>query len=295
MEFVLKNFKKEIIVSKLANVHYFEFTKNFHTKDDSHNFCELVYVDKGKIDITSDNYIGELTAGELIVHISGESHSLTCDESVAPNIIIIGFECLSQELEKLSKHPLLLTDELQKMIAEIVKEARGVYLPPYDIPNLKDMKKRKKFAFGADQLIKNYLQIFLIKALRLAESVSDSSNHIGNETSFARIAEIKQYIDENFAEKIAVEELCFLFNTNKTTLSAEFKNAYGKTLIDYVNMLRVEYTKNKLLEGGVSLTKISEILSLSSVHYLTALFKKHTGISPTEFLRSKSEDKKTKN
>ena len=65
---------------------------------------------------------------------------------------------------------MLLTDELQKMIAEIIKEARTVYLPPYDIPNLKDMKKRKKFAFGADQLIKNYLQIFLIKAVQIGRA-----------------------------------------------------------------------------------------------------------------------------
>ena len=54
MEFVLKNFKKEIIVSRLANIHYFEFTKKFHTKNDSHDFCELVYVDKGKIDIIEE-------------------------------------------------------------------------------------------------------------------------------------------------------------------------------------------------------------------------------------------------
>ena len=285
MEFVLKNFKKEIIVTKLANVHYFEFTNNFHTKDDSHDFCELVFIDKGKIDITSDNYTGELTAGQLIVHNAGESHSLTCNETIAPNIIIIGFECASREIDKLTHTPLLLTDELQKMIAEIVKEARTVYLPPYDIPNLKDMKKRKKFVFGADQLIKNYLQIFLIKAIRLADSIREAS-YTALETGFARITEIKRYIDENFAEKIAVEELCFLFNTNKTTISGEFKSAYGKTLIDYINCLRIEYTKKKLREGGCSLTKISETLNLSSVHYLTALFKKYTGISPTEYAKS---------
>jgi len=288
MEFVLKNFKKEIVVQRLANIHYFEFTKNSYTKDDSHDFPELVYVDKGKINITSDNYTGELKAGELIVHSSGESHSLTCNEVMAPNIIIIGFECSAPELETLTHSPLMLTDELQKMIAEIVKEARTVYLPPYDIPNLKDMKKRKKFAFGADQLIKNYLQIFLIKALRLSGSIDEIP--AAGESNFARIAEIKNYIDENFAQKIAVEELCFLFNTNKTTLSNEFKTAYGKTLIDYVNTLRIEFTKTKLREGNCSLTKISEMLSLSSVHYLTALFKKYTGISPTDFLKSREKN-----
>lgn len=287
MEFVLKNFKKEINVSRLANVHYFEFTKKFHTQNDSHDFCELVYVDKGKIDIISENYTGELSEGSLIVHNAGESHSLTCDEETAPNIIIIGFECSSPDMKLLTHTPLLLTDEMQKMIAEIIKEARTVYLPPYDVPNQKEMKKRKKFAFGADQLIKNYLQILLIKAVRIAESLSRETR--GGVSRFARISEVKKYIDDNFAEKIAVEELCFLFNTNKTTLSAEFKSAYGKTLIDYVNCLRIDYTKKLLKAGGISLTRISEQLNLSSVHYLTALFKRYTGISPTDYIKSVKE------
>lgn len=284
MEFILKDFKHEINVTRLANIHYFEFTQKFHTNDDSHDFCELVYVDKGRISINSQNYTGELTEGALIVHGAGEIHSLTCEDDPAPNIIIIGFECESVEIEKLTHSPLLLTDELQKMIAEIIKEARTVYLPPYDVPNQKEMKKRKKFSYGADQLIKNYLQIFLIKAIRLADSIYGDNRSTA--TAYERVAEIKKYIDENFAQKIAVEELCFLFNTNKTTLSAEFKAAYNKTLIDYVNCLRINYTKKLLKDGGHSLTSISENLNLSSVHYLTALFKKYTGISPTEYVKS---------
>lgn len=288
MEFVLKSFKKELVVQRLANVHYFEFTPNFHTKDDSHDFCELVYVDKGKIDIKSHNYTGELSENCMILHGAGETHSLTCSEDVSPNIIIIGFECTSPELDKLTHAPLLLSDELQKMLAEVIKEGRTVYLPPYDVPNQRDMKKRKKFAFGADQLIKNYLQIFLIKAIRHRDSVEENEAiKLKNVRSpiFSRIGEVKEYIDENFAERIAVEELCFLFNTNKTTLSSEFKRCFGKTIVDYVNTLRIEKTKELLLERKYTLTKIADMMNLSSVHYLTALFKKHENLSPTAFLK----------
>ena len=43
-----------------------------------------------------------------------------------------------------------LTAELEKMLAEIIKEGRTVYLPPYNIPNVRDMKKRTEYDFGAD-------------------------------------------------------------------------------------------------------------------------------------------------
>ena len=293
MDFVLKGFKKEISVGKLANVHYFEFTPSFHTTDDSHDFPELVYVDNGEIDIRSEHYTGKLVKGEVIVHTSGEMHSLTCESEIAPNIIIIGFECQSPKLDLLTHAPLRLSDELSRMLAEIVKEARTVYLPPYDIPNTKDMKKRKSFAYGADQLVKNYLQIFLIKAIRLREAVASvaSERSERSDASLQRLEEVRKYLDENFRERIGIEELCFLFNTNKTTLSRGFREVYGRTVIEYVNHRRIEYTKSELERGEMTLTRIAEVLNMSSVHYLTTLFKKHTGISPTEYARDFNETK----
>ena len=286
MQFVLKNFKREMLVQRLANIHYFEFTPTLHTADDSHDFCELVYVERGKISIASDRYTGELTEHSMIIHSANETHSLTCDEGEAPNIIIIGFECTAKRITELSEFPLLLPDDMQKMLAEIIKEARGVYLPPYDIPNVRDMKKRKSFAFGADQLIKNYLQIFLIKAIRLKDGMKEKTVTTKSNVSLSQIGEVKRYLDENFKEKIGIEELCFLFNTNKTTLSKDFKTVYGRTVTDYVNRLRVNYTKRELSEGGRTLTEIAERLNISSVHYLTTLFKKYEHVTPTAYLAS---------
>lgn len=290
MEFVLKNFKTEVKVNRLANVHYFEFTPNFHTTDDSHNFCELVYVDKGKVQISSEHYTGELRQGSMIIHNANQNHSLTCREDISPNIIIIGFECSAEALDRLTYAPTPLTEELQKMLAEIIKEGRAVYEPPYDIPYIRDMKKRRHFTYGADQLIQNYLQIFIIKSLRLLESLEENKaqnpENLQETSHLSQIGEIKKYLDDNFKEKINIEELCFIFNTNKTTLSKEFKRIFGRTIIDYVNKLRIDYTKKLLREGNLSLTEIANSLNMSSVHYLTAIFKKNEKITPTEYIRS---------
>lgn len=289
MEFVLKSFKIDLKISRLANIHYFEFTPNYHTLNDSHEFCELVYIDKGNIEISSDHYTGSLYQNQMIVHGANQNHSLTCNERVAPNIIIIGFECNAPALDELTRAPILLTDELQKMLAEIIKEARAVYLPPYDVPNLKNMKKRKDFAFGSDQLIKNYLQIFLIKCIRLVTTPSPQDKAQKTHADKAQIYEIKEYLDENFQQKITIEELCFLFNTNKTSLSVAFRNTFGQTIIDYLNHVRIEYTKSMLREGKLTLTQIADSMNMSSVHYLTTLFKRIAKMSPTEYARTLRE------
>lgn len=284
MDFVLKNFQEAIVVNRLANVHYFEFTADYQTKEDSHNFCELLYVDNGVIQITSEHYSGELKQNQMILHGPNEKHSLSCASHAAPSVIIIGFECFSPELEKLTFTPFDVPVSLQKLLADVIKETRSVYLPPYDIPNLKNMKKRTSFEFGADQLIRDTLQIFLIQCLRSNELLSPkkTEHRLSNNTM---IYGVKAYLEENYTVHISIDELCFLFKTNKTTLCNTFKKFFGKTLIDYVNELRIEHTK-RLLRENVSLTEIADKMAISSVHYLTTIFKKHVGMSPREYKRS---------
>ena len=155
MKYELKEFEKVIEITRIANIHYFEFTKEFHTFDDVHPFRELVYVDSGAVNVRSDGYNGILKKNQLIVHKSNERHALSCDLDNAPNVIIIGFECSAAELDELSSEISTLTEEHQRLLTDVIREGRNVFLPPYDIPNIADMKKREDYPFGADQMIKN--------------------------------------------------------------------------------------------------------------------------------------------
>ena len=48
MDFKLQAFKVPMRVTALANIHYFEFTNEFHSQENYHDFCELLYVDNGE-------------------------------------------------------------------------------------------------------------------------------------------------------------------------------------------------------------------------------------------------------
>lgn len=56
MDYKLKNFITLVTVSRIANLHCFEFINEYHTTDASHDFCEILYVDRGVVTVTSDNY-----------------------------------------------------------------------------------------------------------------------------------------------------------------------------------------------------------------------------------------------
>ena len=283
MEFKLKRFEKKIEVTRIANIHYFEFTRQYQTFKDNHAFRELVYVDTGAINVEAENFRGRLTENMLIIHKTGEIHSLTCPDDSAPNVIIIGFECRADELDMFSKSPVVLEGEQQKILTEIIKEGRTVFKAPYDVPNLKDMKKRKEYPFGADQMIKLKLEMLLIEIVR-----SRMTEKTGMDVTILdpKTHEIYNYVNKNFRENITLGELCFIFGTNKTTLCSSFKKAYGDTVIGYINHLKIKEAKKLLREGKYNLTEISQILGFSSVHYFSRLFKKEQGVSPSDYIRT---------
>lgn len=283
MEFKLKRFEKRIEVTRIANIHYFEFTRQYQTFKDNHAFRELVYVDTGSINVEAENFSGTLTSNMLIIHKTGEIHSLTCPEDSAPNVIIIGFECKADELDAFSKAPVILEDEQQKILTEIIKEGRTVFKAPYDIPNLKDMKKRKDYPFGADQMIKLKLEMLLIELVRSRES---DKNVLQTDEFDPKAYEVYSYVKKNFREKITLGELCFLFGTNKTTLCSSFKRVYGDTVIGYINYLKIKEAKKLLREGDYNLTEIAQILGFSSVHYFSRMFKKKQNMSPSEYVKT---------
>jgi len=285
VDFVLQDFNIQLSVTRLANVHYFEFTDHYHTKNDSHNFCELLYVDKGSIEVTSDSFTGTLKMGEMIIHRPDESHSLSSAENVAPNVIIIGFECDSAELVKFSLRPVPLQAEHSRILASILAEAMSIYEPPYDVPNTPHMKKKATYAFGADQMIKLLLESFLISVIR---DFSDQSTAASSEdtASNVNIRAVHQYITDNYTAKIHLDNLCFLFGTNKTSLCRSFKREYGVTIFEYISKLKIKEAKSLLRSRKLSTSQIADDLGFESVHYFCRVFKKQTGQSPTEYLKS---------
>lgn len=284
MDYKLRDFELSIDVTRIANVHYFEFTKEYHTYDDSHDFCELLYVDSGSIEVESENYSGTLTSNQLIIHTPNENHSLKCNDTECPNVIIIGFACNNKELCKFSNSPFTLQQRHKKMLSEIMKEGMNVFAPPYDIPYTAEMTKRENSPYASEQMLKINLEAFLITIIR--DYDGNSVKTIGSSAVDSKIADIYNYINIHYSERITLEDICFLFGMNKTSLCRKFKEEYGITVLNYIIKLKIDEAKVYIREQQFSITEISEKLGFSSIHYFCRLFKKQTGFSPKEYSKT---------
>ena len=283
MKYVLKKLNDEIKVTGIANLHFFEFPENYYTENDSHPFMELVFVSSGRLAINSDNFNGILEKHRLLIHKADEVHSLKTVEGNTPTVIIIGFTCEGGEIDRFSSAPTTLDDQDVKKLAEIVKEGRNVFAPPYDVPKY-DMKKKKNPPYGSEQMLKNLLEYFLIS---LSRKYGDKNlTEESTVTDKVNAAEIISYIDDNYKEKITLDELAFIFRTNRSTLCKVFKATTGKTISEYVNDKKLLKAKDKILSTDKTLTEIAEELNFESIHYFTRFFKKHVGVSPKEYRKN---------
>ena len=282
MKYVSKKLSESISVTGIVNLHFFEFDNEFITEGERHPFYELVYVNSGKLYISSEDYTGCLAREQMIIHRAGDEHSLRCGSDDEPTVIIIGFECTSGDIDIFSKAPTLLDDAEIKKLAEIVKEGRNVFMPPYNTP-VYDMKKRRDQPFGSEQVLKILLEYFLLQLVRKYR-YNENPDEAGDAPS--AINEVIKYVSDNYLEKITIDELAFLFRTNRATLCKEFKRTTGKTLVEFINDKKFEKAKRKILSSDATFTKIAEEMNFESIHYFTRFFKKMSGMTPKEFRKN---------
>jgi AraC family transcriptional regulator len=82
-------------------------------------------------------------------------------------------------------------------------------------------------------------------------------------------------------------------NYEYTYLSDLFSSIEGQTIEQYYIHQRIEKAKELLVYDELSLTEIAFRLGYSSVHHLSAQFKKTTGLTPTYFKKLGAAKRKT--
>lgn len=137
--------------------------------------------------------------------------------------------------------------------------------------------------------IKSYVNLLIINLLR---SKTTKFYKLKLKKNSKECEYIKQYMDENYSQKIKLDDLASLAFMNKFYLVHEFKKYIGKTPINYLVDRRVDASKELLATTNLSIEKIAEKVGFSSQSYFNQVFKKKLGTSPTQYRRSAKQSGK---
>ena len=95
----------------------------------------------------------------------------------------------------------------------------------------------------------------------------------------------EDWLGENFRDTDAIKQVVGLANIPERTLKRRFKMATGTTLIEHLQNLRIEEAKRLLESGQLPVDEISAAVSYEDASFFRRLFKRRTGLTPSEYRR----------
>lgn len=96
-----------------------------------------------------------------------------------------------------------------------------------------------------------------------------------------RIKEVTNYIKMHFTEKLTLEEIANKTNISKYYLVHEFKRLTGKTVIEYLNMLRCINARS-MIRNDFSISAAALSSGFDNLSYFTRTYKKYMNVLPSE-------------
>ncbi|WP_404331692.1 helix-turn-helix transcriptional regulator [Mesobacillus maritimus] len=93
------------------------------------------------------------------------------------------------------------------------------------------------------------------------------------------------YIQFNLETPLTLNQIADAIHVNPTHLSRKFKEETGKTPIEYIHHKRIEAAKLYLYRGNQTITDIAFLVGFNDVNYFTRVFKKITGVTPTQYMK----------
>lgn len=245
-----------------------------------HEHLQFFYFTQGKALLRCNSKQIDITAGDLAIINSNELHYY---ESLCNNLscyiirVDLAFlfsnqvdSCQTKFLIPLSQnlisfHNLVRNDkEIISCIDKIIKE----YFK-------KDL--------GFELAIKSYIYKLIVLLIRkYVDKIFTHKEFDSRVSNLKRFNNILRYIEDNFTNQLTIGELASMSNMSNYHFCRLFKQATGKSTIDYINGLRIEKAMLLLKQSDYNITEIALSCGFDDTNYFSRLFKKYKNTSPSK-------------
>ena len=103
------------------------------------------------------------------------------------------------------------------------------------------------------------------------------------------IQQIVDYVNTEYKNPLSIKTISYSFNISAAYLGKLFKQETGESFSRYLNNLRIDRAKALLLETNIKANKIALKVGYSDSNYFYNIFKKYTGMYPSEYLELKNK------
>ena len=272
------------------------FTRNMMTHslidlrtcaDDSeihcHEFFEIAYVLSGSCEHTVDGRISIISEGDYFLINLKQSH---------------GYAAISRDFEILNC--LFMPEFIDRTLmgAHSFSEIMNNYPAKFENSAFSNGASGKIFRDG-DGFIRSMLMKMLdefkgnkrgrLDVMRsLLVTLLITLAREGGEEEESPVMLMKKRAAENYTKEISLSEISQELGISLTYASLCFKRATDMNFRDYIMKLRIERSCDLLRNTDKTVSEISELVGYSDPAFFYRSFKKHLGMSPAEYRRSRS-------
>ena len=239
---------------------------NFHIQRFDARYFILEYIVSGKGYLKVDGKLHTLHANDVYLLEPGSSHEYYADKDEPFKKYWINFK----------------SDVFFHILHEYDLSQIYVF---HDTDISEEMTKifaLEKVSLYNDQIYKQASKYLFTIFMKLAEK-----NHIKAEGSVIAqqiLAELDKAIDSS----VSIDEICETLFISRSKLIREFKKHYDITPHAYLVNRKIAFSKMLLQNSAHSIKSISNHLGFADEHYFSNIFKQKTGMTPSEYRKSRT-------
>lgn len=270
-------------VSKVATVFSKDLTMDYPFHWDRHDFWEIVYIDRGscRAQLGAREFL--LSEGDVVFFDPNTAHFEKPRGGDSVGIGVISFVCRSEAMAYFREHPTFhLTPYEARLFSAILSEGERAFESIENDREYIGMRARRDVSDASLQAIKLELEQLLLSLYRrYAEPMRGEQLDTGSDA----LSEILAYLDGHLGEKLTIGQISRELSRSPSFLKTCFKTHMHCGMMDYFTSLKVERAKTLIRQGGFTITQVANRLGYADVHYFTKVFKRKTGMTPSDYRR----------
>lgn len=229
------------------------------------NDLELLLVTEGKAQITSDHQRGLFSPGQIALINCTQLHSIQAQGGdCSYYCLIVGREYLESQglpVGELSLQFQLEDQELQALFRTICRE----------------MKEQQPYCKAAVKAA------VLSMAVRLCRSFSQpAAKPLPQDKRLSMVKAAVAYIQKNYAKPLTIDQISAAAGFSKYYFCRGFKEITGRTVIDYLNLIRCSHARSLLASGSCNVSESAEQSGFQNLSYFSKTYRRYFGCSPSQ-------------
>jgi two-component system response regulator YesN len=229
----------------------------------------LVYPEKEWIDYGDTESFQQADLSEFPIDWGDYTKLLVAKDKQGLSARILG------DFDRLRRREGVTPSYMQELAMELIVRFK------MELKAIKHTEERDIFSLGFERVNAAADFASLTEAVRLvAERCVDS---LASDVRSPVVAQVLAEIHRNYAEELSLKALGAQYHVHPVYLGQLFQKETGESFTEYVNKYRIEKAKELLKTSTLKVQEISRKVGYWETGYFYKQFKKHVGISPTDY------------